>query len=275
MSVFSYLDYRTALRESALEWKKQGHGRSMQRVAEASGLHTPHFSNVTKGKAHLSQDQLYAVCDFLSFSESEYEYLVMLLEWERSGMASRKSVLKKRIDLVRKEKFKSENHLKAKKIKEDQKKFDKIYLNPELYLTYFFLGVEKYRLNPHHILKNLNLTQDVLNTYLQDLESMNLIVREKGKILVGDQHFHLSEESELCDPHQTLMHYFSVHHMNRLSKKSKYSFNATFSANEKTRNAIHELFLDFIKKSEALVRETEKDDRIYQFNFQLFPWSLD
>jgi len=273
MSVYRYLDYREALRETAVDWKKQRSGRSMQRLAETSGLHTPHFSNVTKGKAHLSQDQLYAVCGALTFSESEYDYLALLLEWERSGVHSRKEVLKKRIEEIRKEKFKSENHLKAKKVKEDQKKYDKVYLNPELYLTYFFLGVERFRNNPDLIRKNLHLTKKVLDTYIDDLLGMNLIVKEKGRILIGDQHFHLSQESELCDPHQTLMHYLSVHHMSKLSKDNKYGFNVTFSANESTRNAIHELFLDFIKQSESLVRETEIDDEIYQFNFQLFPWS--
>jgi uncharacterized protein (TIGR02147 family) len=273
MSVFSYLDYRESLRDTALLWKKQAAGRSLQRLAESSGLHTPHLSNVTKGKAHLSQDQLYGICKALSLSEAEHTYLSLLLEWERSGIASRKIFLKNSIDEIRKEKFKSENHLKAKKIKEDQKKYDRIYLNPELYLTYFFLGVERYRSNPEFILKSLNISREVLTAYINELIEMRLIVKDGGKILIGDQHFHLSQESDLCEPHQTLMHYLSVHHMSKLAKDDKYGFNVTFSANKNTKDAIHELFLDFIKKSEALVRDTENDDEVYQFNFQLFPWS--
>lgn len=276
MSIFRHLDYREALEETALLWKKQRAGRSLQRLAEQSGLHTPYLSSTFKRRTHLNQDQLYSLCSSLSLPASEQTYLGLLLEWERSTVEERKEVLKTEIDKVRDEKFKSENHIKAKKIKEADAKYEKIYLNPEMYLTYFFLGLEKYQENPDLIARTLNLSPSTLKKYLEDLEGMNLIVQDKGKIRSGAKHFHLSQESSLCGPHQTLLNYMSTHQMTRLDKKDKYGFNVTFTANKKTKAAIQESFLNFVKEAEDLVRGTPKEDsnQVYQFNFQLFPWGL-
>ena len=61
--------------------------------------------------------------------------------------------------------------------------------------------------------------------------------------------------------------------MQRLSSNEAYSFSATITGSDETREALHEAWLGFLKKAESLVKES-RSEKAFQINFDLFPWEL-
>ena len=63
----------------------------------------------------------------------------------------------------------------------------------------------------------------------------------------------------------------AINRVDTLDKHHDYSFSVIFSSDAETRKNIQTLFLEFLKKVETMVDESEKAG-VYQMSFEIFPW---
>ena len=59
-------------------------------MADHMRIQKPYISKVINNMADFSSDQLYMACDFLGFGEDEKNYMLLLLELERTTYTERK-----------------------------------------------------------------------------------------------------------------------------------------------------------------------------------------
>lgn len=273
MSIFKHLDYREALLQK-IENRKALGKLTLAKLAEKVGLQPSYLTHVLKGRADFNSDQLYAVCEMLNCTEGETDYLILLLEYARSTIPARKEKLKKRIDASQAHELKTTQHISAPSVTDLTDENIRYYLDPLCQLIHVFLNFESFAKNPHALSAKLGLSVSQIDDVLKRLvEARYIEETESGYVVIGKNR-HLPKESPLCTPHQYLMRYKSIDQMQRLKQDQTVSFSATFSSTPEDKTAIHRAFLEFISKTETIVKNTERK-HVYQMNFDLFPWALD
>lgn len=270
VSLFSSTEYRAAV-EAAIERVRFHKPLSYVQLARDSGVQATYFSNVLKGRAHFNADQLYRVGRALEVSESELEFLLLLLEWERSAYKERKRELGRRIEAIRDENLSTGRHLSAKQVAPEDASGAEYYLDALATVVHVYLGMERYAREPKLIAEALKIPTEYLGRVLGILARLGYIEPKGNGYVVRLKHRHLPDDSPLCLPHQALMRTRSLEQFQRLPRGKRYGVSVTFSATPEARGKIQAEFLAFLKRAESLVGES-RETHVFQMNFDLFPW---
>lgn len=272
MTIYNSWNYRAILAEQSRILKGQRPGFTLQRLAQKTNLQAPYLTNVLKERAHLSHDQAYVVANEMGFSPEERDHLLLLIEWERSGLKQRQTELKTKIEAQRREKLKSKAVLQKENLEPTSSDETRFFLNPYYTILNAFMAVERLSQSPSEIAQALHVSPIQIELWLKDLEQMGFLNRTKTGYQKLKRNFHLSKESPLCQPHQNLMSQISARHMQSLPESEKFNFNLIFSADEDTRDQIQAEYLKFLKAIEGLVKKAPSQN-IFGLSFDLFRWS--
>lgn len=271
ISLFSSTEYRRAV-EAAVERVRFHKPLSYAQLSKQSGVQATYFSNVLKGRASFSSDQLYRVARALEVSETELEFLLLLLEWDRCSVKDRKRELTRRIEAMREDNLTTARHLAAKKVAPEDASASEYYFDAMTKVVHVYLGVERYAREPKLIAEALKIPVEYLGRLLETLVRLGYVERKGSGYVVRLKHRHLPDDSPLCLPHQTLMRTRSLEQFQRLPRGKRYGVSVTFSATPETKARIQAEFLDFLKKAESLVGAS-RETHVFQMNFDLFPWA--
>ncbi len=274
MNVFRYGDYREVIQEKVKASKKEGHEVHFSKLAADTRIQRAYISRVLKKEAHFNADQLYLTSRFLKFTKEETDYLLLLLDSQRSVVSERKKELQKQIKEIQMRHRDTRKHLKAEAVHplaaEDYQKY---FLDPYAPLVHVFLSLPYYAQNPEQIALRTHISETHFKATLSTLQDLRLIqweVGTKSYRLIKD-HLQLVADSPLNIPYQLFQRTHAIQKLQSHTTEERFVFSVTFSANEKTKNDIHEEFLKFLRKTEALVRETTPTE-VFQMNFDLFGW---
>lgn len=278
MNIYESNNYRKILSELVSAKKFLDKAISFQNMAAHMRIQKPYLSKVINGSADLNSDQLYMACVYLELNEEDTNYLLLLLEYERSTFKRRRDLLHQQIEKIQFAKRDSKNVLKKNTQQLSGAEFDQTshieyYLDPIFVVVHVLLTLPKYLKNPNRIAEELHLSNDEFQEILKKLVSMNIIEIKDSKIVVLMKSIHLPRESKVVVPHQNLMRQLSQQRLTRLNIDQKKSIFVTFAADEKARKEIEVEFNHFIAKVQNIVLNSEKSG-CYQLNFDLFPWTI-
>lgn len=271
VSIFSYLDYREALLALISKKKEQRKGFTLRSLAEKCRIQSTYLSNVLHGRADLSSDQIYALAQELGLSETENDYLNLLLSWDRSGVALRKKRLKQKIDDLRAREFNTKKALSKVRLLSEEECIREYYLDPFHMLVHVFLTIERYNRRTSHIADALGVDSDRIKHSIDTLVRLGYIEKSESGYDLLKQRIHLPESSPVCRPHQELMRIRSLSRLQSVQESARYGVSVTFSSDAQVLTRLKEVFLEFLAKAEKIVDEGPAE-RAYQMNFDLFPW---
>lgn len=276
--LYSFIDYRDLFRAYADEYKTSSGGTyKYVNLAQAMGVQAPYLSKVFRKEAHLSSDQVELGCQEFRLNDDETAYVMLLLEYQRTGLASRREKLKRRIDGFQEEARDTKNHVTGEKVGGDQATiYQEYFLEPLAPLVHVFLAIPEFQAQPEKICRYLALTQRKLREILAKLEGIGMIHYDPAKKRYHflKDHLHLEKASVLNQAYQLLFRAASAEHVKRLSGEHKNQYSATFGADEETRRAIMDEFNQFMARAEALVRKAPSKG-VFQLNFDLFRWDAE
>jgi uncharacterized protein (TIGR02147 family) len=275
LNVFTYTDYRQALRDLVTERKQFERGFGFHALADAARIQRPYLSKVLKGTAQLSTDQMFLITTMLKLSAEEQDFLQLLLEHDRTAVAERKKRLAARIKAVGDKHRDSSAHLSAKTVDAQGSSLGGIadyYLDPITQVVHTAISIDHFAKSPLTLAAELAISGQQLHAILATLERLGLAYREGGKILPRETALHLAKSSPLYRAWRNQIKLLSSQRLNQLREEDAYSFTTVFSADEKTRKTVHERFLDFLKACETSVRDAPAK-QVYHLAFDLFPWT--
>lgn len=139
MTTYDYIDYRKYLKAAVLAKKASSPSINFSRIAEEVGVQRSYLSQVFGFKCHLNSDQLYVIAKKLGLGEKEIEYLLILLDVEKSQVSARREKLIHLRDSLRNAHFKSENYLDRKTLKIDNGIYSQYYTDPYCSLVHMYL----------------------------------------------------------------------------------------------------------------------------------------
>jgi len=271
MNIFECRDYKKIIKNRVKFMASDRAGFSLKKVAARISIQYTYLSKALNDElTHLSEDDLFEICEFLNFFPDETRYVLILRNIACSKSEKRKTSLEGRLKrLVSSKQINApvESHL-------DSGREIGFYLSPITWLVYFALGRSEFRENPRKLGTILNIESFQLKISLQTLCDLSLI--EIGDSVyqikkVNKNHFHTSPDHPLMRIHQQLLRSFCDSYFSKLPEKQKQRFMVTFNSNEETVSKIKELFSEFIRKSEKLV-VSSPSTKTYQLNFELFNW---
>jgi uncharacterized protein (TIGR02147 family) len=276
MNIYRYSDYRQIIKKLVEQTKKTDSSVNYSTLASALRVQKTHISKILKGSAHLSSDQLYLLIDFFKLTLEEGNYLSLLIEKERTGIAPRRQQLEAKIGAIQSQHRDTRKTLKAKMIEsEESKAYAEYYLDPLMTIVDVFLMVPQYQKNPQSISKILGIGEGHLKRILSTMEKLKMIKRdEKEKSYYPLQNDTiLTKDSPLCSPHQVLLRLLSAFHALRIPADERFNFSMTIATDARTRAYIHDKFLEFLRAIESEIKSSQPEE-IYQINFELFPWRI-
>lgn len=274
MKIFTHLSYTEALTE-VIELRKQlGLPISLSALAQTCQMQPSYVTNVLKGRADFNTDQLARICDQLEIGIEEGDYLALLLELKKTNFDKRRLQLETKIKELRARHLRAEKSITTKSVELLPDQLNKYYLDPFIQLIHIFLGSYKKHVTVDLLAQKFSLPKNHVANILQTLEEIHYIKRIGNQIKVLVEGRHLPRESALLKPHHALMRIKSIDQMQRLSSDQSYSFSATISTEPEVKTLIQAEFLKFLKVAEKLVRSRDSE-KLYQINFDLFPWEID
>lgn len=276
MNIFRYLDYRQILENCVQELKDRGLRVNHSLLSDAIGVQKTYVSRVFRKQAHFNADQLFLCCQYLKLNAEETNYILLLLENERSSVKARRAILTEQINQIQLEKTKIQNHSKATMVEPlNSDSYLEYYLDPRAPLVHTFFHIDHYRTNPKKIREALQLSEVQFNQIIEILKVAKIIewnaIRKVFDLKVS--HLHLKKESPLSFPAEQLSRVMVLDHLKKLDRGQRFYYSFTFAANEETRRYVHEEFLRFLRATEPTIRAAPSDE-IFHMSFDLFPWLL-
>ncbi len=274
MIPYQFVDYRKALVAIVQRRRQTESTLTYARVAEAGKVQATYFSNVLKGRGDFSSDQLFLILSFLAAEESERDYCLLLLDWNRCEVPARKSSLKERVEAFRQKFLATQRHLTATPVNPESTGDIEYYLDPMVQIVHVYLGLPAYAKDVKKIQSEIGLSAEHLQRTLRLLERLGYVQLDRhGHYKSVVKNRHLPQTSPVCLPHQTLMRLKSAEQMSRLPDSHRYHVSVTLSTAPEVLDEIRAEFLVFLKKAEAAVKGAP-EEKVFQMNFDLFPWSL-
>jgi uncharacterized protein (TIGR02147 family) len=274
MNIYKYSDYREVIEQLIKEGKKINSKFTYAKLADVIRVQGTYLSRVLKGKAEVSSDQMYLLCEYFNLNKDEFDFMFLLLEHSRCALQARKKTLHKQIVEIQKLHISTKANLKAKIVEpESNTNLVQYYLDPYSILVHAALIIEKYRQRPQLIAPIFNISNEHLQNILNNMEKLELIRKQPDPLgyQVLQDHLQLSSESFLVNSHQQALKQLSNLQTAKLNRNQKFSFATTVTIDEKTKNLIQEEFMKFLKSVEPLVRQAPSE-KILQMNFDLFHW---
>jgi transcriptional regulator with XRE-family HTH domain len=265
-------DYRTLLQKRIESGKKINPAATAQSIAGMAHVSKAYLSQVLNKRAHLNQDQLFAIMEFLDLTAEEKEFLVILLELNRSALKKRRSQLEAKLDAFRKAHLSTQSYLSAQPIVSSIDPISQFYLDPVNLLVHIALTIPRYLNDPSLLSEALDLSPERLAASLQILIRAGILIREKNRLRLTETHFHLPSDSPIYPAWRTLMKAQAFLGIQRCPKDDAYSFNVVFSANHKCRQLIQKKLLEAVSACEKEVAKSPKET-VFQMSIDLFPWT--
>lgn len=266
-NIYQYFSYRLYLKDR-LEHLGPRSGLK-RRAAEALGVHTTFISQVVLGKAELSLDQAEKFNDFLGHNDTESEYFLDLVIFER---ASEKG-LRKRFETKLK-KIQGE-HLHIKKrldntreiAAEDQERF---YSSHIFGLIHVLASIPKLQ-KRERLIEATGYPPEIVSSAIDFLLHLGVLKQVKEMIVPGEQHVHLSHDAKLIRQHHANWRTATVQQLS-FARPSDLHYSLTFSCAEKDAVKIRESLLKHLEELTKAVGAS-KEEQVYVYCFDFFRWT--
>lgn len=275
MSFFSHSSYKDILK--GLVSKDQGlsFGRQVRftDLAEAAGVQKTYLSRaLNTDEVHLSADQLFLAIEYLGLGPEERDFTMLLHEWERARVYSRKHILEEKIRSTREKNNRTDKHIITKTKEVGHDKRAAYYLDPNMQIVHMMFTLSHLRAQPDRIREALQLSVSGFDFIVSQLVDLSFLKSTQTGYIVCEPHVHLSSTSLLHKPYQMLNKIKLLENIGKGSHSDNYHFNVYISADERTRNELRNRFYIFLKDAEKLIRNAPSDE-VYQMCFDLVQWT--
>lgn len=272
MNIFIERNYRNILK-LLIDEKKDKDGRaSFQQLAEEIRVPKSYVSKVMNNRADFSADQIFLCARYFALDDHETRYLDLLVEYERSALQSRKDYLLKQIDSIRQPFLNTEKNLKVESAEQLAIDLREYYLNPVNLLVHQCLTIDRYRLTPALIYKDLKIAPEEVQRSIEELLYLGIIKKQGQGYLVVIDDLHLPADHKYYPAWRNQMKLLTSSSFFHTSLERNRSFSAVVTLNTEGRDILLKSFFDFLNSVKSQVQPNPNDE-VYQINFDLIQWT--
>lgn len=198
MNIFDFDNYKIFLKNWLKSQPQQGRGL-LKKWSEELRVHSTFMSQVMQGQKDFSLEVAHELSHLLGLSESESDYFFLLVLYEKSGTASLRKKLKKKIEIERE---KSKNIGERLKIqKELPVEVSAIFYSSWIYAAVRNLVAVPQLQSAEKIAEKLALPRDLVQETIEWLLKYQLLIYQGKSLQIGPQRTHVANNSPFVNSH--------------------------------------------------------------------------
>lgn len=274
--LYSYSDYKALIRERLPHLRKSKPALSWKWVADKVPMQPTYLSKaLNPGKAHLSEDDLFRIGQWLDFKPDEVDYILLLRAQNISTQKERKEFLTKKINDIKKRRVISVEYVEthAQSLNHEMA----YMLDPLTVIIHVALFIPQIKSDPLRLCSHLAISREKLKSSLEILSQCEYVkLGEKPFHVekVFSRALHFGRQHPLTRTHQTALKAMLLSRLGQTPEESKESFLVTFTMKESGFVKVKAAFDDFLKKTRDIAQNEKgpTTDKVYQLNFDLLEW---
>lgn len=255
MSIYDFADYKAFVRTWIESQPKRGRGL-LRRMAEHLKMSPTMLSHVFQGDKNLSIESVHDAAEFMALGDDEYDYLLLLVLFERAGSFASKQRFKKKIEAERKKADQIAKRMKADTELQETAK-------TVFYSSWIYSGIRNMTACPNFrsvdtIAEHLKLNRASVQRVIDFLVQNNLCIIKNGEIDIGPQQTHIGADSPLVSKHHQN---WRLHGMTKLVETNERNlfFTSPMSLSRETAEAIRPRILSFIEDVRKQIRPSPSE----------------
>ncbi len=255
-SIYDYLDYQDYLNAWIIDQAKGGHG-VRRKMADHLACQSAFISQVLHKTAHLSVEHGYKLNTFLNHTQDEAEYFMQLLLYQKSGSKDLQAYFKAKIDAVQKNRLILKNRIQgAKTLSEsDQARYYSAWYYGAIRLLVSIPGFE----SRDQIAERLRLPPRQVSLAIEFLLRTKLLTEKSGRLVQGEMHLHLENDSPLIARHHTNWRLKALEAVTA-EQDSDLHYSLALTLSQKDVLKIKSKLVEFIAEVQNLVRPSAEEE---------------
>lgn len=254
LGIYGYKKYQDYL---AVRLGGQGTRTGLKkRAAESLGVNTTLISQVLHGSCDLSLEQAERMNVFLSHSDDEADYFILLVLWGRAGTATLKKRFASQIDVLREKRVNISARVTNDKTisPEDQQRFYSSFIHSAIHVC---SSIPKYN-KANELSRLLGVSELEVQKALDFMKKIGVVTLRDGHIFPGTNHVHLSKDSL----------YIINHHLNwrlkaidqiRKNPKEGLHYSGAVSLSEEDVLVIREILVGAISQATKIAVKSKEE----------------
>lgn len=263
--LFKQKNYREIIRELVEARSAKKDGISFTKLANVCRIQRSYLSQVMNLKHHLSNDQLYAICEALELPQSQCQYLILLSEFERCKNPERKAYLQQKIQKA----HDSDAAQGVDSMSEAQRDaLDDYFCDPMAEVVLNFFRLETYARNPTKVREILGMTTQRWQDVMKTLRDCQFIVESGGRILTP-KGFPVPEENSPADRIRHIMARMRVAQQKlRQRNIDDFLYNSWYTTNREAKKQLKISQLHLLRRIYEESKNT-RQEKIYQLTLDV------
>lgn len=265
MSIFEFNDYKAFLRTEIKS--KPGAGRGeLSRLADHLGVNATMVSQVMAGPKDFTLEQAKKVAEYFVLPKLETDYLLILVQIERSGTQDLKNYFREKREEIKKESLKISKRITSERKLTDLER--SIFYSSHLYSAiHLFCSVNDGQ-SLESILEKFDISRVRAQEILQFLLSAGLCIQDKGLYKMGNQSTHVEKGSPFLIKHHSNWRIAAIQKSENIADEEM-MFTANISLSQKDFVNIRETLMQTIQEISKTVKDSPAEE-IANLNIDLF-----
>lgn len=263
-------DYKEYLNLRLDDPAQNGGRGSRSRMAEAIGCQTAYVAQVLRGTAHFNLEQGELINDFLSHTDEQGSFFLLLIQYQRAGIAKLKNRFHRQMLDIRDARMALKNRLG---VKQSLKERDQVlyYSSWHYSAIHAIVSIPGFQ-TVDKIAAALSLEPKIVAEALEFLLQSGLLkeTRKASKTLleVGNTRIHLGNDSPLISKHHINWRLQGIRSVEKRRPEDLH-YSSVFSISRKDALRIREGLIEHIKSVKAVIKDSPEEE-LHSFSLDLF-----
>jgi uncharacterized protein (TIGR02147 family) len=259
MNIFEFLDYRSFLREYIKQLPKRGHGE-INKMAKAAAIHPSLLSQILSGEKNLSLEQAQRIAVYIDLTIQEMDYLLNLVQFQRSGTHELKSFFRQKLNLL-----KLASTELSQQVRQDQQLTEEE--KSILYSHWLYLAVWLFTsIGDGKALEDVGvqfgITRERAVEILNFLVATKLCVLDRGRYQMGSQSIHVGRGSPHLHKHHTNWRIRAIEASDKIDL-DELMYSAPISVSKSDFAKIKDRLTEVIKEATDLALASSAEEVVY------------
>ena len=254
MSVFiyNYDNYREYLRDYISTLPKSGRGQ-LKKIADFLNVHSTFVSQVLNGLKDFSMEQCYQITKFLSLTDKESDYFLLMLQMNRAGTSELKKHFQSKLNVVKHKLTQVKEQVGTHKelTEHDRLQYYSDWRYALIWLSTFF----EENKTIENIASFLKLPRKEVKVIIEFLLETGICLEEDQNILPSTKRIHIPTGSSSLKNHHLNWRLKSLEFIND-AKEANLAFTAPICLSKKDFKKINSLALEYISNISKIVEES-------------------
>jgi uncharacterized protein (TIGR02147 family) len=227
-------------------------------LAKSAGCQASYFSQVLKGKVHLTEDQALGVAGYLVLTYLETEYFLLLIRHAKAGTKKLQEFLGQTLAKMKNDQLNLTKRVGADNValsNEDIGRYASSWIPSVIHIltsSQNFQSVSK-------IASRLNLSTAVVTDTLFFLRQMGFVIEERGHWRFNKGSLHIPKDSPWSSPLQRGRRFLADKSIQENSQDTLH-FSSVFTMDRKDYDELKKMLSNCIEKSHDLIKNSGTEE---------------